>query len=322
MTQNMFPRLRAKRPACAEHIPVEVVDEAELAELCALTDFDAAVHALWAECPQGLGLPPLALHAQLYTLLPNRTAVDRSIEDARTDARLTTLHVRALGEDAFVETARFAAELARAAADAASAPAAGSARDAGAQSASAASRTARTFATAARVLVGRCRDAVRGPDLIAAFGEDGAEASAAELAAAGFLVRRENVPADAREWAWALPALGGLASELGAARRAAVAILSKRAFHELPAAELRASLIAAGEGAGVRKRRALGRGRTLDRHGAVGLAERALGWTFVERYLCGTGIVHKKAVGLGSVLYLADADAARRRAAPPRPREC
>lgn len=300
----MFPRRRAKRSAADAALPVEVVDEPELAALCALSDFDGAVQALLAEFPASrLGLPPLALHSQLYALLPDRTAVDRALDAAaRRDARLTTLHIVALGEDAFIETAALAAELSRTAA-------------------AAAPRSGAALALAARALVGRCRGAVLGADLAAAFGAARADEGAAELARAGVLVRRAGVPVDAAEWAWALPALGGLASELGAATRACTAELSRRPFHELPAAELRARLAAAGPGPARRRKPSAG-GGVLGAHGACGPTARApLDWAFVERYLCGRGVLLKKAVGRGgALLALADADAARRQAAPPRPR--
>ncbi|KAG8460239.1 hypothetical protein KFE25_004487 [Diacronema lutheri] len=335
----MFPRRRAKRGSAS--FAVEVVDDAEFAELEALTDLDVSLGALFADFPPSLGLPPLALRAQLHALLPDRAAVDAAL-DARLakDARFTTLHLRATGDDAIVHTEHLAAELARLASDAAPSAAArgaaaavagasraGSGAAGSAGVAVAVRDTAHVLVVAARALVGRCRGAVRDADLERAFGRGApAAAAASELCRVGVLVRRTDQPAasdaDSRQWAWALPALGGLASELGAVRRAAVAILAKRAFHELPAAELRESLIAAGGSAAARKRPRPGeRARALDRRGASGLVDRSVHWPFVERYLCGRGIVQRKRVGASTVVfYLADVDAARRQAAPPVPR--
>mmetsp|Transcript_6893 Transcript_6893/g.17978 ORF Transcript_6893/g.17978 Transcript_6893/m.17978 type:complete len:161 (-) Transcript_6893:85-567(-) len=98
--------------------------------------------------------------------------------------------------------------------------------------------------------------------------------------------------------------------------------LPKKPFHELPTGELRDRLVAAGGKA----RAGAHHGSRLKPRGAAvgglsGLNERTLPWVFVERYLVGAGVVHRKTVGLGHMLYLTDVDAAARQAAQPIPRE-
>mmetsp|Transcript_6893 Transcript_6893/g.17977 ORF Transcript_6893/g.17977 Transcript_6893/m.17977 type:complete len:223 (-) Transcript_6893:353-1021(-) len=214
----MFPR---KRRRVAAHVETEfVVDDAEMAAMAALSDWEVSLQQLWEEFPQSPNLPPLALHTQFYALLADRTEVDRAFHACRkTDRRVAVVHLPALGEDALVSADALAALLVRAAAAAAAPVAASTASAVG---------CARALELAGRFLVHRCRDAVLGSDLDAVYGQASAPASAAMLVTAGYLVARSVADEAARAWAWALPSLGGLSRELGAARRRAVAVLAKK----------------------------------------------------------------------------------------------
>jgi hypothetical protein len=304
---------------------VEVADADELA-LFALSDFDLALQTLWADCPPALlrgrdggaaALPPLALRAQVYDLLHDRTLVDRAWEAALTDPALVALHLAALGEDALAPAPRVADALRAAAA------AADAAADAPA---------ARALRLAAGPLLARCRGRIGAADLLAVYGAATAPAARDALCARGFLAvvngDRHGAGAGGGDaaapaadgsdalgggwWAWALPTVGVLSRELGVARRASVDLLASRPFHELAATDV-AARVAALNG------RAAGATRAVLRKPTGGGAC-ALDWRFTERFLCGAGVLQRKAVGLrGSVLFLADVDAARRMAAQPRP---